>query len=423
MVLLIDLDGTLTDTAHARFKRYKDGLEDFVLQDIPVFPGALDFVKKQIEENNTVVVVSDSNPKYVSRIATEIFKVQSINLADKPNVVKVNDFINNNQNLSTLFLNSKSDFLVIGDSWLDIELGRRLRVPTVLTSFYKPSDLEERDGIGQEWKPIKMGPTFYARNFPALESIVGEFNSNLLAIESIFQNSSSANAVHFKDYKDSIGRILFRCLARQEDGECDAFAKASVYYQIDNPNRSKELLSNLAKGVANYLKAVVGFKALNWDLFTYVSDKKTTTPPNKMWEIFELVETDIPKQKILQWSDNVTGSLRHHPDYASRKEFIHKYIHISADVDLTGKNIIVLDDQFTSSATAQVISKKLRASGAKNVLFIALFYLVLPVNNRQCPRCGKPLLIKIRKVDGNKFYSCLSPQFRGQGCGYTENIH
>ena len=37
MILLIDLDGTLTNTAHPQFKGMKDGLEDTIISSIPVF--------------------------------------------------------------------------------------------------------------------------------------------------------------------------------------------------------------------------------------------------------------------------------------------------------------------------------------------------------------------------------------------------
>lgn len=40
-----------------------------------------------------------------------------------------------------------------------------------------------------------------------------------------------------------------RCLARQENGSCDKFSKADLYYQIDNPQRKNEDLAIMAKGV------------------------------------------------------------------------------------------------------------------------------------------------------------------------------
>ena len=90
--------------------------------------------------------------------------------------------------------------------------------------------------------------------------------------------------------------------------------------------------------------------------------------------------------------------------------------------ELESKNIIVIDDQSTSSATANEISQQLRNKGVENILFVSLFYLILPIESKNCPQCGRSLKIKINKKNGNKFYSCLPPKFGGQGCGFIENI-
>ena len=104
-----------------------------------------------------------------------------------------------------------------------------------------------------------------------------------------------------------------------------------------------------------------------WDYITYLTDKQSTVPMNKMKEIFELVDTIIPKVQLLKWNDNVEGSLRNRNQYNERKAFLEQYLKIdcpmvqSVDLfgqeieqplSLRGKNIIVLDDQLTTGATA-----------------------------------------------------------------------
>jgi len=430
-ILLLDLDGTLTDTAHQKFKGMKDGKEETILTEIPVFPGALEFVNSMKSKGYELIIVSDSHPRYVEPIANKLFELENINLCDKPNIQKVRNYLYD-RHLDTVGHPNididKDDFLMIGDSWLDIELGRRLNIRTVLTKFYKASSVEERDGIGEDWKPIKMGPTYYAKTFDELGDIIENPLSNLLAIESIFQGHDSPRAVDFKFQKYSNGFLAFRCLGRQNDGECDKYARADKYYQIDNPNRTQDFLLQLSKATENYLNNVLSFKNYQWDIFTYLTDKSTTTPANKMKEIFDLVNIETKKIQIFDWNKDIDGSLRSRPDYKSRREFISKNLFIRDGIDVKGKNIIVLDDQFTSSATAYEVSTQLRNKGAKNILFVALFYLILPIESKTCPNiingqvCGKPLKIKIRKSDGNKFYSCLSSKYGGNGCGYTENI-
>jgi predicted phosphoribosyltransferase len=97
-------------------------------------------------------------------------------------------------------------------------------------------------------------------------------------------------------------------------------------------------------------------------------------------------------------------------------------------VNVNGKNVIIIDDQYTTGATADALAENLRAREAKNILFIALFHLITPVNSSKlCPRCSvnglnKQLQVKINRQTGSKFYSCVLPRYGGDGCGYTENI-
>jgi hypothetical protein len=72
---------------------------------------------------------------------------------------------------------------VLGDSWLDIELGRGLRVPTVLTAFYEATNLEIRDGIGDYVKNIKSGSTYYAESYDEILNILRNPLQNLLCLE------------------------------------------------------------------------------------------------------------------------------------------------------------------------------------------------------------------------------------------------
>jgi hypothetical protein len=423
MIIFLDLDGTLTHTTHSYFKKMKDGIENTNVELIKkyVFPKALDFIKAQILIGNKLYIISDSHPNYVSVIAKQIFNLPYLSLADKPNDKKTLNYIQSVPELKKAFHN-KDNFILVGDSWLDIALGRLLNIRTVLTKFYNSAEVEERDGIGDDWKPMKEGPTYYANSFNELSNIITNPKKNLLALEAVFQGESSSKAVKFKYSKYKDGFTAFRCLARQEDGECDKYARADQYFQIDNPNRSIDFLKKLALSVSNYLQKVEAQDNFQWDYLSYVSDKKTTTPPKKMEQIFELITSNINKVKLFHWDLNVKGSLRNQPNYKARRDFIAKYLSTDSSYDLNNKNIIVIDDQFTSSATAYEIATQLRDRGAKNILFVALFYLILPLSNKICPNCGKKMQIKINRNKGNKFYSCTPPKYKGTGCGHTIDI-
>ena len=125
MIILIDLDGTLTDTAHEKFKPFKDGKQQTVLSDIPLIQGAKEFIADIQVKGHKPIIISDSHPDYVNLIAKEIFKIPAVSLTDKPNIERTANYIQSNQDLKDLFAN-KDNLIMVGDSWYDIELGRRL---------------------------------------------------------------------------------------------------------------------------------------------------------------------------------------------------------------------------------------------------------------------------------------------------------
>ncbi len=317
-LLILDLDGTLTNTADVKFKPMKDGQEPTALELIPVFPGAVEFIRQQEALGNHCVIVSDSHPKYVTPIADKIFglsiapnKNQSLHLADKPNAEKTRTFLDSYSAATgapSLSVPSDLDnIFVIGDTWLDIELGRKLSVRTILVSFYKPSGIDTRDGIGDEWKKTKSGPTYFAKTFQQVSEILENPNGHLLCLEAIFRGEDSWQMTRFP-YKDQgVGFTAIRSLGRQNNGECDAYGIADKYFQIGNVARTPEFLATLCKGVSNYLARVEQFPQYKWDFCTSVPDKKSTVPPDKMKRILEGVTTSIPKQQLFQWSDRCGG--------------------------------------------------------------------------------------------------------------------
>lgn len=440
MLILIDLDGTLINTVHPTWKPYKDGqnncsIEPYLGQ-LPVFFGAREFIASRKAKGDTVIVVSDSHFRYVNPIC-HMLGVECVSLAGKPNTQKLNDFFDSHPNYKQDADNGKC--IVIGDTKLDIEMGRHIGAMTIwFLPYHITNEIkDERDGIGDEMLSKKMGPTFATKTFHEMERIIDFPLSHLYSIEAAFANSNSSHAVRLNDNRYSDGSFAcIRCLARQDQGACDKYARADKYYTMSNPQRTQDFLRTLAIGISNYINQPSLSKG--WDYFTYLTDKRTTTPPNKMKEVFDMVETSIPKVRLLKWADNVQGSLREQNMYSDRQAFLQNYLSVECPTEtiidtfgqeqqtptsLTDKNVIVLDDQLTTGATAWHVIRKLKEKGVKNVLFIAMFQMILPVNNDViCPRCGQPMLIKMRRSDGHRFYSCTPPQYGGNGCGYIQDI-
>ena len=445
MLILIDLDGTLINTVHPTWKPYKDGQDGYSIEphlaQVPFFPGTREFLASRKAKGDKVVVVSDSHFRYVNPIC-DMLGVECVSLADKPNTSKLNEFLDKHSEYKEDIDNG--DCVVIGDTKLDIEFGRHIGVQTIWLLPYRITKeiMDERDGIGDVMAIKKMGPTFTAKTFAEIEEFLDSPLNMLYAVESAFEGTSSVRAIRYGGSYYADGSFAcIRCLARQENGACDKYARADKYYMMENPERSQDLLKKLASGVSNYLNQPCLIQQ-HWDYFTYLTDKETTTPPNKMREIFDMVETSIPKVQLLKWSDDVSSSLREQNLYQDRQAFLQKHLsvechwdkHIEKPVEnteegqqrylpLLNKNIVVLDDQLTTAATAWHIIRELKNKGAKNVLFVTLFQMILPVSNDMvCPKCGKPMYIKIRRTDGHRFYSCVPPEFRGEGCGYIQDI-
>jgi phosphoribosylpyrophosphate synthetase len=223
-------------------------------------------------------------------------------------------------------------------------------------------------------------------------------------------------------------------LARQSQGECDKYHTTEKYFEFSRANRSRELLSILRDSVITYVERILEDRSFLWDIFTYVPDKPTTQPANKMGELFDLIAELVGQRtaslnclSIFEWKKGVDSSTRKKPSAPERREFVDRNLMLRDEVNVRGKSIIILDDQYTTGATAEVLAEKLRARGAKNILFIALFHLITSVDSSKlCPNClkngrNKQLLVKINRTTGNRFYSCVPPQYKGDGCGYTEN--
>lgn len=416
--ILFDLDGTLTDTMHSRFKPYRDGQGTISMSEVAVFPGAKEVVNRLKADGNQVFIVSDSHPKFVQPIAKQIFGLEALSLAYKPSVDKTKQFIEEKSILK--LSNARSRIFMIGDTTLDIHTARKLGIPSVHMiheSNYQP----------ENWASVqKSGPTYSCKSFDKLFHIITEPLHNLLVLEGQEFSTQCKGEIKIGevDYKVSAGKRLYKiALARQETGPCDRFGKAKWYFQFSRENRTQEFLKDLASGVARYIDYFHYSREITFDILSFVPDKRSTKPPKKMEIFTELVDCGLPIQNLMKWKDNVEGSIRHRPQRRDRIRFVKDFVEPKDGIDIRGKNIIVIDDQITTGATAEAIGELLQKKGANHILFIALFQMIEELSTgKKCNRCGKEMSIRMRRSDGNKFYSCIPERYGGVGCGNTQNI-
>ena len=424
MLVFIDLDGTLTNTIHPSWRPYRDGQAVIAPDQVPVFPGARDFISYCYQKGIHLVLVSDSHPRYVEPLR-QYLGLQGICLADKPNTARLNDYIAISPILQQELRNPDGCFFV-GDTKLDIEIGRKYGIRTILLRQYwtKQEDIDVVSGVGDDLGNLKMGATYEAKSFSEVIGILQSPDDYLVALEAQLIGKQSNRAIIFKSttYSNGDWSGVF-CLARQEEGCCDRFARSDCYRMIANPQRTNVFLDLMSGTMSSYIRFYQNAYICQWDYLTYLSDKSTTVPPEKMKQIFDRVESDIPKVKLLKWREMGQGSLRNQIDYSSRQKFLADYLQIDDSINLHGKNVIVFDDQLTTGATAYYVIKSLKQRGAVNVLFIAFFQMILDVSDGMvCPHCGKPMRIKRKKKDGKRFYSCVPPEYGGEGCGNIISI-
>lgn len=257
MLILIDLDGTILNSVHPDWKPYKDGQDNYqidsCLDRLPFFSGAKEFIQKRQHVGDIILIVSDSHPKFVKPISKHL-GCDCVSLADKPNSSKLFSYLESHSDCKKML--ELGDCILIGDTALDIELGRRIGIPTIWILPYIATEeiKNDKDKVGDEMACLKMGPTYSVKSFEEIHQIIDDPINNLYILESIFAGGISSKVIRYSQNRFMDGSYAaVRCLARQESGICDKYARADKYYQISNPDRPIELVENFAKSISSFL--------------------------------------------------------------------------------------------------------------------------------------------------------------------------
>ncbi|SHF02041.1 hypothetical protein SAMN05444279_11463 [Ruegeria intermedia] len=422
MHILLDLDGTLVKTTASKYDDIKYGRNRcFSLDEIPIVEGAREFVEAAKKRGHSVTIVSDSHDAYVGPVSEKIFDAPWLALADKPNTAKLRSYLERRFGFPSSAI--AEEFLVVGDTGLNIQLARGLSIPSVLL-LPGPGDIPYDpyyDGLASWARLCMEGATYNCRSFRELLRVIETPAKHRLVLEDK-QGNAAVRMFTARNLND--GYTLIRCIGRQQQGPCDAYGAIERYYKFGSEDRTENFLGEVVRDVSRYLNdEVMAHDAIRWDIITCVADKATTKPPRKMAKLLHELNVDLQKNELFVWSPEVTGSIRQEKHRAGRMGFIKRFVRLESEIDLRGKSVIVVDDQFTTGATAMSHVDMLLEAGVRNVLFLALFYLTneVPVE-KSCPRCGKIARIKYRKRDGSPFYNCVPPEYNGNGCGWMGNI-
>lgn len=422
MHILFDLDGTLVETNARRYDGIKYGRDrSFSLGDIPIVTGAREFIEVVKSRGHSVTIVSDSHDAYVGPVSEKIFGVPWLALADKPNTAKLRSYIEREFGFPSRSF--AEEFLFIGDTGLDIQVARGLSIPSAL--LHRGTDDIPHDpyydGLASWARRCMDGATYICCSFHEILNVIETPSQHRLVLE---DRIGKAAVRMFTGRNLNDGHTLIRGLGRQQQGPCDAYGAIDRYYKFGSEDRTEGFLADVARDVSRYLHdEMIAHDSTRWDIITCVADKATTKPQRKMAKLLHALDVDLQKEELFVWSSDVTGSIRQEKHRAGRMGFIKRFVHLESDVDLKGKNVIVVDDQYTTGATALSHVDMLLEAGVQNILFVALFYLTeeVPVE-KTCPRCGKPTRIKYRKRDGAPFYSCVPPAYNGTGCGWMGSM-
>lgn len=292
MLIFVDLDGTLINTALPAWEPYRKGQLNISFDCINFFDGAVNFVADLKQRGHKVIIVSNSYPEFVKYFANKL-GIEGVSMVGSPDSCILLNYIEQRQDLVSEF-QIKSNCFMVGDTGMDVELGRRLEIPTILLRVYsydKVNNNIKEDPLDYGCSK-KMGPTFTAFSYEEVKAIIECPVAKLPSLEAAFAGYESHESICFSqlNYIDgTYARII--CLARQEQGECDQYARADRYFQISHPNRPKEFLRILADGVGFGISGIeyLGDEYANWDIISYLTDKSTTQPPNKMKEVFDYI--------------------------------------------------------------------------------------------------------------------------------------
>lgn len=149
----------------------------------------------------------------------------------------------------------------------------------------------------------------------------------------------------------------------------------------------------------------------NINLVTYVPLKPSQIKENsydrfKQLQLKHCMSNDICLEKIILCTKDFVQKQN---DANQRQENVKDAFEVIEDVK--DKNILIIDDVFTTGSTITEIAKTLYEAGAKNVEAIVLAInqltnAAIECKSLPCPVCGERMILKVNSNNGRLFFGC-----------------
>lgn len=177
---------------------------------------------------------------------------------------------------------------------------------------------------------------------------------------------------------------------------------------LDFKKRYNKKVDQYYDGALNLLNKVYSI-----DVLTYVPMKPEDLRTGR-FDRFESLQLNQIKSKGI-YLQNI---LKCHKDFSQKhNDALHRSENVkgaySVLADVNGKNVVVLDDLFSTGNTINEIARVLYENGAKNVMavFLAVNQMtestVHPYKRIECPRCKSDMRLIVTK-ENNLFFGCTN---------------
>lgn len=196
----------------------------------------------------------------------------------------------------------------------------------------------------------------------------------------------------------------------------------SAYYSNDVLSESiLEFKNRRVTFIDHYFEAMVTVlkRNMNIDIVTYVPPKPNDTKRDRFGEMVFYSINDIKLSNEIRCVKNYNQKFS---SAEERRENVKDAYEVIDQNRINGKDILVLDDIYTTGSTIEEIYRVLKNKGARTVSF-----LVIAVNQRlenirynysmplYCKCCNSELILRLRKDDSSWFYGCNN-YYENDGC-------